>query len=62
MNRQEILDEINKFKEAFKQIEEKCKAHCDACKEFEPKKQSEINCRYCQITQFLNILNKVKEQ
>lgn len=59
-NEDDLYEQVDKYKEVFKQIEEKCKLHCDACKEFEPEKQSEINCLHCQVTQFLNILNKIK--
>jgi len=36
------------------------KQACNACKEFTPNKQSEINCRYCIPTQILDIISKAK--
>lgn len=51
---------INKYKEAFDNIEQFINITCDACKEFTPTKQSDIICRYCQKTQIEKIINRVK--
>lgn len=51
----------NKYKQALNRIEAFAKGTCDGCKEFTPDRQSDINCRYCQPAQILNIINKTKE-
>ena len=50
-----------KYKQALDAIEEFANRACDACKEFTPNRQSDISCRYCNYTQILNIINKVKD-
>ena len=55
-------EEILKFKQAIDEIEKFCKDACDSCKKFTPNRQSDISCRFCQATQILNIINKVKEK
>lgn len=55
------LKEFCDMKQALDEIETWAKNACNACKEFNPKCQSEINCRYCQSTFVLNIINKSKE-
>ena len=51
-----------KYKQALDEIEDFLNGACNACKEFTPNKQSYIGCRYCQSTQILDIINKVKEE
>ena len=51
-----------KYKQALDEIERFCKDACDSCKKFTPNRQSDISCRFCQATQILNIINKVKEK
>lgn len=55
------VEDMYKYKKALDAIEEFANRVCDTCKEFTPNKQSDINCRFCQATQVLNIINKVKE-
>ena len=55
-------EEILKLKQALNEIERFCKDACDSCKKFTPNRQSDISCRFCQATQILNIINKVKEK
>lgn len=51
-----------KCKQALDEIEDFLSGACNACKEFTPNRQSYIGCRYCQSTQILDIINKVKEE
>ena len=57
----ELYKENKKYKQALDAIEEFANRACDACKEFTPNRQSDISCRYCDYTQILNIINKVKD-
>lgn len=54
--------EVNKYKQALNEVEKFCKDVCDSCKKFTPNRQSDISCRFCQSTQILDIINKVKEK
>lgn len=56
------VEDMYKYKQALDEIERFCRGGCDSCKEFTPNRQSDINCRYCQFTQILNIINKIKEE
>ena len=53
---------VNKYEQALDKIEDFLNGACNACKEFTPNRQSYIGCRYCQPTQILDIINKVKEK
>ena len=53
---------VNKYKQAIDEIEEFVNRTCDACKEFTPDRQSDINCRYCNWKQILNIIKRAKEK
>lgn len=55
-----LKQEVNKYKRALDTIEKFAKDNCDACKEFTPDRQSDINCRYCNATQILNIVKSTK--
>lgn len=55
------VEDMYKCKQALKEIGDFLNRACDACKEFTPNRQGDISCRYCQPTQILNIINKVKE-
>ena len=52
--------ERNRYKQALHEVEVWAKQMCDACKEFTPNTQSDVNCRYCNSTQILNIINKTE--
>lgn len=56
------VEDMYKYKQALKEIGDFLNGACDACKEFTPNRQGDISCRYCQPTQILNIINKVKEK
>lgn len=56
------VEDMYKYKQALKEIGYFLNGACDACKEFTPNRQGDISCRYCQPTQILNIINKVKEK
>lgn len=56
------VEDMYKYKQALYEVEQFINTACDACKEFTPSKQSDINCRYCQKTQIEKIINKVKEK
>lgn len=56
----DTLKYIKEKEQALDEIKVFVKGACDACKEFTPSKQSDINCRYCQSTQILNIFKKNK--
>lgn len=53
---------IDRYKQAFDEIEDFLNETCNACKEFTPNRQSYIGCRYCQPTQILNIIKRAKEK
>lgn len=53
---------ISEYERLIDDIEMCAKSMCNACKEFTPNKQSEISCRYCQLTQLLNIINRAKKE
>lgn len=56
-----MTNKEDNIKLALDAIEGIVNGACDACKEFTPNRQGDISCRYCQPTQILNIINKVKE-
>ena len=57
----QVINNEDRYKQGLDKIEKFAKDNCDACKEFTPTRQSDINCRYCNTTQILNIINKAKE-
>ena len=56
------VEDMYEYKQVLNEIERFCKDACDSCKKFTPNRQSDISCRFCQATQILNIINKVKEK
>ena len=54
------LDQLKAKEQTLGIIEEFVNRTCDACKEFTPDRQSDINCRYCNWKQILNIIKSTK--
>ena len=55
------VEDMYRYKQIVDEVKLFINRACDACKEFAPSKQSDITCRYCQLTQIRNIINKAKE-